>query len=250
MNHTYFYDILYKNSKDINFYVGMAQRYGTNGVLEVGSGSGRILLEIAKKGINIDGLEPNSERFECCKEKINLLEDNIKNRINIFQLLSSDYKTDKKYSLIIMPFRVLQEMNSVDSQEETLRYIKTLLKPNGILIFDLLYPSTKLLCQLENNQNIAPTKKHIQEGDKKFSTSFVIEKIDTLKQTFSAKRVYEFNGEEVSYSWNSRYLTRYEAEYMLKYLGFSIVNAYGNFESSSLDNSYDPKNMIFVAQAK
>ena len=248
MNHNDFYDVLYENSPDIKFYVEMAEKFGHGNVLEVGSGSGRILLEIAKKGINIDGLEPNKERFDCCKSKIDKLNDVVKNNVNIFQSFSSDYKTNKKYSLIIMPFRVIQEATSVNDQEETLKYIKTLLNPDGVLIFDVLYPSPKLLCEFENNKNVELSQKHIQDKGMDFYTSFVVKEIDTMKQTFSAERVYKCNDKEVSYSWHSRYLTRYEAEYLLKYLNFKIADVWGDFEMTPLDSISHPKNMIFVAK--
>lgn len=248
MNLNDFYDIVYKHSKDIGFYVDMAQKYGKDGVLEIGSGTGRILLEIAKKGINIDGLEPNKERFNSCKEKINSLANDTKKHINIFPLFSSDFKTDKKYSLIIMPFRMLQEITSVEHQEEILREMQALLTPDGVLIFDLWHPSPKSLCLFENNQNAELTKKQITENNKTFSTSFVIEKINTIKQTFSAKKVYECDGEKTSYQWNSRYLTKFETEYLLKYLGFKIVDVLGDFEMTPFNDTENPKDMVFVVK--
>lgn len=236
------------HSKDIGFYVDMAQKYGKDDVLEIGSGTGRILLEIAKKGINIDGLEPNKERFNFCKEKVNSLGIDTQKHINIFPLFSSDYKTNKKYSLIIMPFRMLQEITSVKQQEEILRGLQAFLNPEGVLIFDLWCPAPKILCQFENNQNVVLTKTQITENNITFSTAFVVEKIDTVKQTFSAKKVYECDGVETSYQWNSRYLTKFETEYLLKYLGFKILDVYGDFKETPFDDTKNPKDMVFVVK--
>lgn len=248
MKEDYFYDLFYKNNKDVNFYVNMAKKYGTKRILEVGSGTGRILLKIAQEGLLIDGLEPNLERYEYCLKQINFLESKIKNNVNIFNVFSSAYKTKEKYSLVILPFRLLQEITTIKEQEELLRQLKDLIEDGGFLIFDVLYPSPDLLYRFENNKNIEIGKKHIKENNQDFYTSFVIEDIDTKNQIFRAKRIYECNDEKVSYNWTSRYLMRYEIEYLLKYLNFKIVDVFGDFEMTPFDDAQNPNNMIFIVK--
>jgi len=136
-------------------------------------------------------------------------------------------------------------------QEQSLRHLKSLLTPDGVLVLDILYPSPKLLVNWENSIDIPLFSKDTENSKGEFlKSSFIVRKINTLQQTFSSERAYEILGQKISYAWDTRYLTRYEAEYMLKYIGFDIVSVYGDFLMNSLDNHSNPKDIVFVARNK
>jgi 2-polyprenyl-3-methyl-5-hydroxy-6-metoxy-1,4-benzoquinol methylase len=66
-----FYDsvVPYRERQDVNFFVEMAQRCG-GPVLEIGCGSGRVLIPTAKSGIEIVGLDASPMMLSVCREKL------------------------------------------------------------------------------------------------------------------------------------------------------------------------------------
>ena len=69
---------------DIPFYVDFAK--STNGnMLEIGCGTGRILIPIAKAGIKISGIAFSADMLKIAKEKISKLEYEVQNQITLSQ---------------------------------------------------------------------------------------------------------------------------------------------------------------------
>mgnify|MGYP001793957917 CR=1 FL=1 len=64
-----YYDIVYAQRPDVDFYVDMAMSL-KGPVLEAGCGTGRILVSIASKGIDITGLDLSKDRLKICQSKI------------------------------------------------------------------------------------------------------------------------------------------------------------------------------------
>ena len=97
-NYDSFYNFFYAERKsDVKFYLDMAKQYGEKGVLEVGCGTGRVLCETAKEGINIDGIDPNKNRIKLCKKYIQPIlknNPNIKSDISVNTIQT--YKTQKR----------------------------------------------------------------------------------------------------------------------------------------------------------
>ena len=60
-----YYDGAYQdnpNLHDVPFYLDLAQRYG-GPILEIACGTGRVLLEVARKGIEIWGVIPHASSW-------------------------------------------------------------------------------------------------------------------------------------------------------------------------------------------
>ncbi len=121
MKESELYDMFHQDKKDVSFYSEMATKYSKGSMLEVGSGTGRILLTLAKEGFSIDGLEPDNERAESCVKKIAELPDEIRANVRLIKKLSDNYETTKKYSLILLPFRLIQLMGDEDDRLPFLR---------------------------------------------------------------------------------------------------------------------------------
>ena len=66
-----FYDFIepYRQRPDVDFYIELAQQSG-GPVLEVGCGTGRILLPVARSGVTITGLDLSTGMLEICRRKL------------------------------------------------------------------------------------------------------------------------------------------------------------------------------------
>ena len=65
-----FYDFVvpYRERQDVAFFVEMA-REAAGPVLEIGCGTGRVLIPTARGGADIVGLDPSSKMLSFCREK-------------------------------------------------------------------------------------------------------------------------------------------------------------------------------------
>ncbi len=101
-----FYDsvVPYRERQDVNFFVEMAQRSG-GPVLELGCGTGRVLIPIAKSGIEIVGLDASPGMLSLCREK--LLSESNDVQSKVLDLVQGDmraFQLSRKFSLVTIPF--------------------------------------------------------------------------------------------------------------------------------------------------
>ena len=97
------YDIIYGEYKDdIQFYSEVAQKSGGK-VLEVACGTGRVYLEILKKGVDAYGLDISENMLGTLKKKAAVL--GLKPKVEVADM--RDFTLNRKFSLIIVPFRKL-----------------------------------------------------------------------------------------------------------------------------------------------
>jgi len=133
--------------KDVPFYLDVAKSAAGN-VLEIGCGTGRILLPTARAGIPIDGLDFCSAFLEILREKLKGESPEVQERVSLYEADMRSFTLGKTYSLITLPFRPLQHLYCVEDQLAAFRCFHTHLKPGGRLAFNVFYPDFKLLDQV------------------------------------------------------------------------------------------------------
>src|SRR5882762_9756412 len=115
---------LYAARKDIGFYV--AEATATRGtVLELGCGTGRILVPIARAGRNVVGLDASSQMLARCREKLASEPQQVRARVVLHEGDARDFDLDAQYALVIAPFRIVQHLTTIDDQ---LRFLAAVLR--------------------------------------------------------------------------------------------------------------------------
>lgn len=249
-----FYDTSYKKKTDRVFYCNCIERYPHDSVLEIGAGTGRILFDIAKRGIRIDGIEPNKSRFSIADSKLLRSSIDIQKNVCLYNCDLENFHSKKKYSLIIMPFRVLQEFSSAQQQEDALRKLKNFLEPNGVLIFDVMNPNIKMLSLKSTSKKLMNEKRYKKDG-KCFVKKSVLKKIDIKNQVMDCEQIYYFLdgksvGKTFKYKYKSRYFFYSELVNLVRYLGYQIVDVFGSFTFKEFTKLSKPKNIIMVLSNK
>ena len=143
-----FYDLIYhkvRDGVDNKFYLEKIKN--TRGkILEVGTGTGRLLIEALENGADIYGIDISPAMLDILKTK---LSENNQGRISIQNII--DFKSDIRYDLIIAPFRVFMHLIGKEDQLNALNNVYESLNPGGQFIFDLFVPDLKpLINGLEN----------------------------------------------------------------------------------------------------
>ena len=111
------YDLYYSwLTHDIPFYVARA-REARGPVLEVGCGTGRILLPTFQAGADIDGLDLHPGMIEVLRRKASALGLGPR----VFRADMRDFTMPRRYALITIPFRAFMHNLTTDDQLRTLR---------------------------------------------------------------------------------------------------------------------------------
>ena len=131
------YSVIRDPSGDVAFYVAQAAEAG-GPVLEIGCGTGRILIPTARIGIECIGLDSSPEMLAL------LLEKNPPANLQLVNGQMSDFDLGEgRFQLITAPFRVLQHLLDIDSQLVALANVRQHLAPGGAFVFDVFDPKAR-----------------------------------------------------------------------------------------------------------
>lgn len=138
----YIYDNvpLYTSRRDTQFYVDEAKAVAGS-VLELGCGTGRVLLPIARAGYAIDGLDSSPQMLERCETKLLAEPASVKERAHLHRGDVRSFNLGKKFDLVTAPFRVLQHLTTVEDQLAFLDAVARHLQPGGRFCFDVFNPN-------------------------------------------------------------------------------------------------------------
>lgn len=131
---------------DVEFY--MQRLSGLQGrALEVGCGSGRVLIPLLQAGIQVDGLDNSTAMLDSCQSRCKQLQLNpvlIEDEMHSFTL-------NERYEAIIIPGASFQLIEGRERAIAALKNFHTHLATGGKLIIDLFIPT-------DYNESFASTR--------------------------------------------------------------------------------------------
>ncbi len=241
----------YQERPDVDFFVEEAIAAG-GPVLEVGCGTGRILLPTARAGVSITGFDLSEHMLSVCRHRLAQEPPEIQDRVNLVQGDMRMFELGRWFSLITLPFRPFQHLTTVQDQLSCLRVLHRHLAPDGRLILDIFNPSMTHLT-LDN------VGQELTEGEP-FTTPdgrHVVRKSITVARNYftqvqQVELIYyvthpDGREERLVHAFSMRYLFRYEAEHLLARAGFELEHLYADYEKNPYGSGY-PGELIFVAK--
>ena len=124
---------------DLEFYMLAAEQAGPP-ILELGCGSGRILIPIAQTGKAVLGIERSAEMLRLLGPKLSALDSSRRRIAHAIRADMRDFRLLDQFSLIIVPYRAFQHLLSYADQRRCLHRIREHLRPGGALVFDTFDP--------------------------------------------------------------------------------------------------------------
>lgn len=246
-----YYDASYATLKtllDLPFYVGLAKK-STGPVLELACGTGRVLLNIAREGLEIDGVDNSPKMLQILKSHLEKESREVREKVKLHIADIRHFRATKKFALVIIPFRPMQHMFTLEDQISALTTASAHLQENGILAFDVFYPKFDLIASgigeeifdLEWPINSTPPrtvrryfrKESVDKIHQIFSGTFIF-------RTFEAEKLILEETEHLKMS----YYTYPHLQALFKLTSLEPVAEYGSFAKAPLDNSSEQ--MIFV----
>jgi ubiquinone/menaquinone biosynthesis C-methylase UbiE len=118
---------------DREFYLRTIAQYGEP-VLDVGCGTGRLLLDYLEEGIDIDGVDISPEMLELCRAKAK--EKNL--RPCLFEQALETLSLPRRYRTILAPSSVLQLITDQTAARQVMAHLYAHLMPGGTLVAPLM----------------------------------------------------------------------------------------------------------------
>jgi SAM-dependent methyltransferase len=242
-----FYDSEYGDTtEDIPLYVEYARKQGSP-VLELGCGTGRVLIPLAESGVEVWGLDTSERMLAIARTKIAALSREVASRIVLRLGDMREFSLSKKFNLIIVPFNTFLVMKTKEDREKALRRMREHLADKGLLVIHIFAPDYNLLVQGSTVRFNEIT--HRESGLPIGITTF--SRYDHERQLIQVTRLFDIRRsdgvlERRVQRFTICYIFRYEMEHLLEKEGFQVVDVFGTFDKKPYN--YKSGIMIFVAE--
>jgi SAM-dependent methyltransferase len=227
-----FYDAVYAQVRDgvDNAYYLQRMAEAEGPVLEIGVGTGRLLAEARRRGVDAYGIDLSPRMIERCREK---LTSSDRERVWVEDAVT--LRTERQFALVVAPFRVLSHVPEPADQLRLLDAVHTALEPGGRFIFDLYVPNLKLLleglpemCDFDGEH--APGKRL-----RRFVSSAPA---DLARQANHVRMSFVWDEEDGehrgAWEFDMRFFFRFELEHLVARSRLELEAIYGDFEDGSL----------------
>ncbi len=224
------YELQYANYRDdIAFYARLAERLGATRILELGAGTGRVSVPLARRGFEITALEPSAKMLE--NARAFATRENVS--INFIHGDAKKFRLEQTFSLITAPFNMLMHLYTLPEQDAALECITNHLEDGGVFAFDLYQPHFGLegVLRFEGETYHLPDGSRLdiflqQQIDKTMQICTTTYYADTIKPDKTLQR-------EIL-TLTQRYFTRFELE---RWLSAFRLEWSGDFDGARLTDS-------------
>lgn len=227
-----YYDQTYRDrTSDVAYYVALARRLGKAGVLEVGAGSGRITLPMARAGVSVVAMDLSAAMLSALRHKLAGEPPEVRARVRVVRGDMRQKKLGRRFSLVICPFNTFLHLYTRRDVERFLARVREHLSPRGELCLDLSLPDAEELARDPERPHYAPRFRYPGAGVVRYREYF---DYDALRQVLFVSM--EFMPESGAASWATplchRQFFPQELEALLHYNGFRITRAVGDWQGA------------------
>lgn len=236
------YDSFFHLTEDFTMYKIFAEKYGKE-ILEIGIGTGRLAMELAKAGNNVTGIDFSQEMLSVGQKKAK--ENNID--IRFIQSDMRSFDTGNNYDLIIIPVNTITHLLTLDDIESFFGCVNRHLRENGRFVIDFLNPIIEYLPKEFGEEFSFNTYKLPEDG----ATMEVYAKSKYHRETqiTEFRLSYRINNELVHNEiLKMRMFFPQELDGYLRFNGFAIEEKYGDYDLSEFIST-SPKQII-IAKVK
>jgi SAM-dependent methyltransferase len=233
------YDAIYGDRDDAGFWQAMAASGGGGPVLELGCGSGRVLLPLARAGYEITGLDLSAPLLERCGAKLQAESLEVRGRVRLLQADMTSFDLGRPFAAIICPFAGFQQLRTVEQQLACLDRCRTHLLPHGRLVLDLPNPDPAPAEYARDALSDGGATAELVEWTegRRIRWWMTVIGYDRLQQCNECELTYEIiaaDGAErrLTETISLRYTFRYELEHLLVRAGFRVLALYGDYDRS------------------
>lgn len=248
-----FYDHItaYRDRQDVSFYVEQAQ-LARGPVLEIGCGTGRVLLPIARAGVTITGMDGSASMLALCRARLAQESGEVQKRVHLIESDMQSFDLAQRFHLITLPFRPFQHLLTVEEQLACLQCIHQHLVPEGRVVIDVFNPLLTTLVHDDVLKESEPEPEFTMPDGRKVERRFRLTARDHIRQVNDIELIYYVTSpdgrtERIVHAFAMRYFFRFELEHLLARAGFVVEALFGNYDKTPF-GAANSSDLIFIAR--
>ncbi|RME46257.1 MAG: class I SAM-dependent methyltransferase [Caldilineae bacterium] len=243
-----YYDLLYQDRAD-DLSLWMELTDGVQGdILEVGCGTGRVMLPLLQAGRRVTGVDISARALEIARAKIAGSGLEARASLHRADMRALDLP-QKGFAFAFIPINTFMHCLTTADQQAALRALHDHLRPGGTLVIDLYHPHPASLLEADGRVVWQGETTHPQSGNP--VQWFVVRHLHADRQiqeiTFLLDEVAPDGSlHRTTFSFPMRYVYRFEMELLLRQSDFRIASILGDYDGSPFHA--DSPRMIFVVR--
>jgi SAM-dependent methyltransferase len=230
---------------DMALYEQFAARCGSP-ILELGCGTGRVLLPLARQGYRITGIDASAAMLDQARQK--LAKEDLAGSVTLVQQEMRELDLAERFTLALAALNSFAHLHTTAEQLAALARVRRHLEPGGLLILDLFNPDMARLLDARGQVSLARVM--VDPGTGHRLMRFYAEEVDLEQQLIHTTYIVDEidaggRVQRTLFPFSLRYTFRYELELLLRHAGFEIEAIYGSYDLDEF--SGDSEQMIAVA---
>lgn len=240
-----YYDLEHAgHDADIDLILNLAQVVG-DPILELGCGTGRLLVPLAEAGHRVTGLDLSASMLKRAAAAVANASLSSLVTLHHGSMTSADEAPGGPFGLVIIALNGLLHLPTATAQRETLLAARRALDPRGQLAIDLINPSPETLRGLDHGVTHEGGW-HLPNGVR--VDKFAARRVSPSEQHIETDLWYDRLGADgtvrrTATHYPMRFLHRAELELLLELTGFAEWNIYGGYD---LEPFEDGSERLFV----
>lgn len=231
---------------DLRMYEQFAARCGSP-ILELGCGTGRVLLPLARQGYHITGIDASAKMLALARAKISAEE--LGNLVTIVEQEMVELDLEDKFNMAFAALNSFAHLHTTDEQLDALSRVRRHLNPGGLLILDMFNPDIGRLLDARGQLTLAKTMTAPDTGHRLMR--FYSEEVDLAQQLIHTTYILDEIDDQghvqrTLFPFTLRYLFRHEMELLLRHARFEVEEIYGSYDLDEF--SQDSEKLIAVAR--
>lgn len=223
---------------DIAFYEELAEEY-PGAILDVGCGTGRVVLPLARAGLNVHGIDNNGEMLRQARR-------HIESEPNAFASLTlhegdvlGDVTFDTPFSMVLFTYNLLMHFHQQADQLNLLRRARGWIADDGVLVIDL--PNAGEIFATPDSDAINLERTFVEAENGHLVLQQAVSTLDRATQFMRVTWIYDETLGDGTVKRTVaptlfRYFFPYEVQLLLKMTGFRIEQMYGDVDGSPFED--------------
>jgi SAM-dependent methyltransferase len=230
----------YEGRRDVAFYVEQAARAGGD-VLELGCGTGRVLLPMARAGASVTGLDGSREMLDRCRAKLDGEPREVRSRVTLVAGDATGFDLGRTFRLVVAPFRILQQLVTIEEQLGLVTSVARHLAQGGRFVFDVFNPSFAVMATDRSEEREETPTQPLPDG-RTLRRAVRIPRVRWTDQVSEIELAYYIadrpGAPERRYvqAFDMRWFVRAELEHLLARAGLRATSVLGDFDGSVLSD--------------
>lgn len=242
-----FYDLDYAGFDDDQQFVQQSAVRCGSPILELGCGTGRLLLPLAAGGYEVTGVDVSAAMLETARQKATV--QGLNSHVTLVKQDMRELDLGCRYNLAYAAINSFMHMMTTDDQLAALNSIHQHLNSDGVFLLDLFNPHPDRL--LDSRGQVVLDKVMTDPETGQHLMKFRTQTVDLAEQTlhtilFLDQVNSEGHVQRTVFTFSLRYIFSGELELLLDRAGFQLEAVYGSYELDEFTGESDK--MIAIAR--